>query len=90
VVRPAEAEEARRLETELTRLQQQAVADFCRNYFHGEGVLENFLQLLAETRSFLRASTRNAEPSHGLRPAAKPGADNSVALQDKTAFQART
>ncbi len=62
VVTPAEAEEARRLEAQLTRLQQRAVADFCRNYFHGEGVLENFLQLLAETRGFLRASTQNAPP----------------------------
>jgi TRAP-type uncharacterized transport system substrate-binding protein len=57
IVTPTEALKARRLETRLTRLQQRAVGDFCRNYFHGEGVLENFLQLLSETRSFLRSSS---------------------------------
>lgn len=60
VVTPTEADEARYLEGQLTRLQQRAVNDFCRNYFHGEGVLENLLSLLSETRDYLRASQRKA------------------------------
>ena len=63
VVTPAEAEEARQLEAELTKLQEQAVSDFCRNYFYGDGVFENFIQLLAETRNFLRASSRSRDQS---------------------------
>ena len=60
-VTPADAEEARRIEGELTILQQQAVSDFCQNYFYGPGVLLNFIELLAETRDFLR--TDPASPS---------------------------
>ncbi len=61
VVTPTAADEARRLEAQLTKLQEQAVADFCHNYFYADGVFRNFIQLLAETRSFLRASTRRVE-----------------------------
>lgn len=60
VVTPAEADEARQLETKLTELQQQAVTDFCKNYFYADGVLETFLQLLSETRNFLRTSAQQS------------------------------
>lgn len=46
----------RHLEAELAELQRKAVEAFCRSYFYGEGVMENFLALLAETRDFLRRS----------------------------------
>lgn len=72
VVTPAEAELARRLEAQLTRLQQLAVTDFCRNYFRGEGVLQNFLQLLAETRDFLRASQQSTISNQPLPPKEPP------------------
>lgn len=51
---PPGPERVHYLESELEALQQKAVDDFCRNYFYGEGVLENFLSLLAESRDFLR------------------------------------
>lgn len=42
------------LENELDDLQQRAIDSFCRNYFYGEGVLENFLSAMSETRDVLR------------------------------------
>jgi TRAP-type uncharacterized transport system substrate-binding protein len=53
----------RYLEGGLVRLQSQVVEDFCRNYFYGEGVLENFLSLMTETRDFLRRSQVESLPT---------------------------
>ena len=39
------------LNHQLDDIQQQAINNFCQNYFRGEGVLYNLLQLIAEARS---------------------------------------
>lgn len=65
---PADPERVRWIEEELQMLQRKAVEDFCRNYFYGEGVLENFLSLLAETRDVLRRRTAASHFPHDPAP----------------------
>lgn len=51
---PPGPERVKYLENELDDLQQKAIDSFCRNYFYGEGVLENFLSAMSESRDVLR------------------------------------
>lgn len=61
---PDGPERVRYLEGELEVLQRKAIDDFCQNYFYGEGVLENFLSLLSETRDYLRRSYLKSLPEN--------------------------
>jgi TRAP-type uncharacterized transport system substrate-binding protein len=67
------------LEARLDDLQQQAVNDFSRQYFHGEGVMEILLALLADVRS-----TLHREPDeNGTVGARTEAADNRNSEREK-------
>jgi TRAP-type uncharacterized transport system substrate-binding protein len=60
------------LESRLDDLQQQAVAEFAKRYFHGEGVMEILLALLSDVRGTLHRLMD--EPTNSLRGDADPPA----------------
>ncbi|MGF1582502.1 MAG: hypothetical protein ACFCD0_24525 [Gemmataceae bacterium] len=68
---PVGIERVRYLEGELETLQRKAIEDFCENYFYGDGVFDNFLALLFETRDFLRRAYPTSLPKGG-EPAVGP------------------
>lgn len=63
------------LESQLTLLQRQVVDDFCKNYFYGDGVLENFLSLMAETRDYVRRGEKLAKAETDAGDAARGAPD---------------
>lgn len=69
------------LEARLSDLQSQVVDDFCKNYFYGDGVLENFLSVMQETRGYLRHTQRTSTDS-AARPDQTSPAPSQLAAKD--------